>query len=114
MHRLFDTVEEEIAYLGDHGLRDVQADLLFRLGRKREAADLLHSEGRTLEAVDLYLQDATHNSGSMLMAKEIIMDNLWQLSPFGVAPVQRKQMNGLLKRLKLIPLMDDNDTEEVR
>lgn len=112
-HKLFDTVEEEMAFLDHHSLHDAQVHLLLRLGRKREAADLLCSEGHTTEAIDLYVQDATYNDGSALKAKEIIMKNLWLLSPFGVTPVERKQMNELLKRAKMIPLMDGNDIDEV-
>jgi hypothetical protein len=101
--------------LEDRSLHDAQRDLFELHNQKREAAGLYLSEGQTLKALDLYLQDTTDVPDSMSKAKEIILDNLWQLSPFGVAPVEHGPMIELLERAKkIIPdVLEGNDIEEV-
>lgn len=101
-HRLFDSVEEELEYLEDRGLHDAQVDIFVHHRQNhRKAAELRLSEGRTLEAVDLYLQDTTDELDSMSRAKDIILHNLWQLSPFGVKPV-KGEMTKVLERAKKV------------
>lgn len=116
-HRLFNTVEEELDYLEDRGLHDAQVDLLVHHGQNREAADLHLSEGRTQEALYLYLQENSDVHGSLSKAKQIVLKNLWQLSPFGVTPVEHGRMRDLLEHAKgliLAGVMNDDEKEEVR
>jgi len=116
-HRLFKSVEEELGYLEERSLYDAQVNLFVVHGQKREAADLYLSEGRTQEALDLYLQDNSDVHGSLSKVKQIILKNLWQLSPFGITPIEHGRMRDLLEHAKdviLAGVMDDDEKEEVR
>ena len=94
----------------DRNLDHAQLDLLLLHGRKGKAAELQLSEGRIIEAIDLFLED--DDDASMSRAKEIILQNLWHLTPFGVTLIKRDKVKELLDRSERITV-DENDREEV-
>jgi len=115
-HQLFETVEEEIEYLGDRNLDLAHVDLLLLHGRNMEAAELHLGEGRILQAVDIFLRDKDNREASMQKAHDCILEGLWALLPFGVSgsTVNSEEVDALLSRSELLDqgLLSKNDHDE--
>jgi len=82
--RLFQTVEEQEAYMVEHEFVSAHASFLERKRRYAEAAELYLREGRTLYAIEL-LRDSTGRT-SRARARDVVMERLWFHLSFGIQP----------------------------
>jgi hypothetical protein len=78
-----------------------------------EGVKLLLSESKMIDAIELCLRNEKDKDISVKRAKDILFKGLWQLLPFGIAPIERKKINKLLTHSTLITL-DENELAEVR
>lgn len=115
-NRLFDSIEDELAYLEDFDLDVSRASLLENLGKFEDAADIHLAEGRTLDAIRLLLMDK-NNEHSIRRGYHCILQGLWEKVSYGVKGLDRiEQVVRLLKLASSLKVSDIEslDIDEVR